>query len=95
MTMRKSTIIDSIYGKSGLLRQESKSAVESTFEIIKQELEKGGEVSISGFGKWKVREKKPRKGRNPQTGKAITISGRRVVSFKCSNVFRKSIKSAA
>lgn len=61
------------------------------FEIIKGKLENGENVKISGFGSFTVRDKKARRGRNPQTGEEITIAARRVLSFKPSNVLRKHI----
>jgi integration host factor subunit alpha len=67
--------------------------VDSLFEIIKDDLGKGKELMISGFGKWTVKAKKKRKGRNPQTGNDLTINARRVVTFKPSNVLRDAINS--
>jgi len=63
--------------------------VESLFKIIKDDLNNGNDVMISGFGKWTVKSKKARKGRNPQTGKEIRIDARKVVKFKSSAVLRK------
>jgi integration host factor subunit alpha len=63
--------------------------VESVFEIIKLRLERGEKVKISGFGNFVISEKRPRKGRNPQTGGEIVISGRRVMTFKPSQVLKK------
>lgn len=63
----------------------------SLFEIIKDDLGKGNDVMISGFGKWSVKAKKKRTGRNPQTGEAMTISARRVISFKSSQVLKKEL----
>jgi len=59
--------------------------------VIKDYLDKGNDVMISGFGKWTVKAKKARKGRNPQTGADLTIAARRVVTFKPSNVLRKAV----
>ncbi|MBN1636561.1 MAG: integration host factor subunit alpha [Deltaproteobacteria bacterium] len=87
-TLTKSGIIDEIVLDTGLSRKEASDAIEMFIEIIKYELEQGNPVSISGFGKWKVREKAARRGRNPQTGEEITITPRRVVSFSLSNVLR-------
>jgi integration host factor subunit alpha len=92
MALTKNSIIDSIYEKTGMTRKECSAAVESTFEIIKEELASGNSVMISGFGKWSVRKKNPRKGRNPQTGDEMTISGRKVVTFKGSQSFKKEIQ---
>ena len=65
--------------------------VESIFEIIKAHLERGEKIKISGFGNFVLNTKRPRKGRNPQTGEEIIISGRRVLSFKPSPVLKKAI----
>ena len=67
------------------------SLVESLLEIIKHTLESGEDVLISGFGKFCVRDKKKRKGRNPQTGQDAMLRERRVITFKISEVLRKKI----
>jgi integration host factor subunit alpha len=66
---------------------------DSLFDIIKDDLDKWNPVMISGFGKWTVKAKKARKGRNPKTGKEMTIDARRVVTFKPSNVLRDAVNS--
>jgi integration host factor subunit alpha len=93
MALTKKEIIESIYEQIGIPKKGCVSIVENTFEIIKDELEKGNKVSISGFGKWTVKGKNARKGRNPQTGENMTIAGRKVVTFKCSNVLREQCNS--
>jgi integration host factor subunit alpha len=89
MSLTKIEIIDSVYENLGISKKDSVTAVESLFEIIKDELGKGNDVMISGFGKWTVRAKKKRKGRNPQTGEALTIEARKVVTFKPSYLLRQ------
>lgn len=69
------------------------AGIDGLFKIIKDELSHGKPVKISGFGKWTVLKKKARKGRNPQTGKEMTISARKVVTFKPSNVLRKVLST--
>lgn len=91
MAMTKAEIVERIYEKVGYSKKEASEIVESLFEIIKARLEKGEKVKISGFGNFVVNEKRPRKGRNPQTGEEIVISGRRVLSFKPSQVLKKTI----
>jgi len=91
MPLTKREIIDRLYEKAGLTRKECSSVMESTLDIIKDELGKGNTVKISGFGKWNVLNKKARKGRNPQNGKAITISARKVVTFKPSKVLNTEL----
>jgi integration host factor subunit alpha len=88
MSLTKIDIIDSIYEKLGIPKKECVRIVESVFEIIKDDLDKGHDVMISGFGKWTVKAKRERKGRNPQTGEALMIGARRVVTFKPSSVLR-------
>jgi integration host factor subunit alpha len=72
-----------------MTKKESMAGVDALFEIIKNELSHGKPIKISGFGKWTVMEKKARNGRNPQTGKAMTITARKVVTFRPSYVLRK------
>lgn len=91
MSMTKIDITESICEHLSILKKDSLNIVESLFDIIKDELEKGNDVMISGFGKWSIRSKKARKGRNPQTGKAITIDARKVITFKPSNVLRDKV----
>jgi integration host factor subunit alpha len=69
--------------------------VETLIEIIKRSLEKGEDVLISGFGKFCVKNKKERRGRNPATGNDLTLRGRRVITFKCSGKLRNKINSDA
>jgi integration host factor subunit alpha len=91
MSLTKIDIIDSIYEHLDIPKKDSIRIVESLFDIIKDELGKGNDVKISGFGKWTVKAKKKRKGRNPQTGKEIIIEPRKVVTFKPSHVLRKGL----
>ena len=90
-TLTKNAIIDEIVLSTGLLRKDAFEAFETLLDIIKLQLEKGDDVCISGFGKWNVRKKNPRIGRNPQTGDEITITPRRVVTFSLSNVLRSKL----
>lgn len=91
MTMTKADIVERIYEKVGFSKKEATEVVESIFEIIKRRLEHGEKVKISGFGNFVVNEKRPRKGRNPQTGEEIVITGRRVLTFKASQVLKKTM----
>ncbi len=92
MSMTKIDIIKSICEKLDIPKKDSVRIVESVFDIIKSEFEKGNHVNISGFGKWSVKAKKARNGRNPKTGKAMMIDARKVVTFKSSNGLRRKIK---
>jgi len=91
MTLTKQDLIDSIYNQSDLQKQESTQIVESLLEIIKRTLESREDVLISGFGKFSVKDKKERKGRNPDTGGDMKLRARRVVVFQCSRVLRGKI----
>ncbi|MEN6350362.1 MAG: integration host factor subunit alpha [Syntrophomonas sp.] len=93
MTITKKDLVDMHNEQTGLSRKECVSAVESTFEIIKDELEKGNPVTISGFGKWTVKSKRERNGRNPQTGDRMTIDARKVVTFKPSAILKSALNS--
>lgn len=93
MSLTKIEITNAIYEKLGIPKKDCFSIVESLFEIIKDELEKCNDVMISGFGKWSVRAKKERRGRNPQTGATLRIDARRVITFKSSNVLRDAINA--
>jgi integration host factor subunit alpha len=89
--MTKIDIIQDVYEKLGLSKKDSAKIVESVFEIIKDSLAQGEKIKISGFGNFSVKEKKSRRGRNPQTGNEIEISARRVLTFKSSQVLRKAL----
>ena len=91
--MTKADLIESIYEKVGLSKKESSQIVELVFEIMRTSLEKGEKVKISGFGNFNLRDKKVRRGRNPQTGEEIEISARSVLTFKASPVLKKALNS--
>ncbi len=91
MTLTKAQLVESINNKIGLTKNKSSEIVETCLEIIKSELESGEDVLISGFGKFCVKEKKERKGRNPATGDAMMLAPRRVVTFKCSGKLKDMI----
>ena len=91
MTYTKSDIIDDIVIKTGLDRKTASDGVEQFMDIIKANLVSGEDVSLSGFGKFSVREKRARKGRNPKTGEEMMITPRRSISFSMSNVLRAKL----
>ena len=93
MSMTKIEIIESIYDKIGIPKKDCIHIVESLFDIMKGELVRSNDVMISGFGRWSVKSKRERKGRNPQTGTALTIDARKVITFKSSNVLRDAINN--
>ena len=91
MAITKIGIVNMLYENVGIPKAECIRIVESFFDIIKSELEKGNPVMVSGFGKWTVKAKKARNGRNPKTGKAMIIAARKVVTFKPSKVLRETV----
>lgn len=93
MKLTKIEVVNMLYEQIGLPKIECVRIVESFFNIIKSELEKGNPVMVSGFGKWTVNSKKARRGRNPQTGKELTIKARKVVTFRPSPVLRDELNS--
>jgi integration host factor subunit alpha len=91
MTLTKAQIIEEIRHRNEFTRIQSIEAVETLLEIIKSTLESREDVLISGFGRFCVREKRERKGRNPATGDAMMLRPRRVVTFRCSGKLRDRI----
>jgi integration host factor subunit alpha len=89
--MTKADIIEQVYEKVGLSKKESTRIVELVFEIIKDTLERGEKIKIARFGNFVVREKRTRRGRNPQTGQELEISPRRVLKFKASPTLTKAL----
>ena len=90
MTLTKDHI-SSIGNRLGVSKFESSRIFESVLETLKTSLSNGEDVLISGFGKFIVRKKEARRGRNPQTGDDLTLEPRRVITFKCSSVMRDRI----
>ena len=94
--MTKADIIEAVYEKvGGFSKKEAAEIVETVFDTIKQTLERGEKIKISGFGNFVVRDKKARIGRNPQTGEELIISARRVVTFKASELLKKRMAESA
>jgi integration host factor subunit alpha len=87
----KADIIESVYEKVGFSKKEAAEIVEMVFDTIKETLERGEKIKISGFGNFIVRDKKSRVGRNPQTGEEIEISARRVLTFRPSQVLKNAL----
>ncbi len=91
--MTKADMVEKIYEKVGFSKKESAELVEAVFDIIKSTLENGEKIKIAGFGNFVVKEKADRRGRNPQTGEEITITARRILTFKPSQVLKSTINS--
>ncbi|MFH2058586.1 MAG: integration host factor subunit alpha [Pseudomonadota bacterium] len=93
MTITKTDIIEKISEKINQSSSEAKDTVETLLEIMKSTLASGEDLMISGFGKFCVNEKAPRKGRNPATGEDMVLDGRKVVVFKLSGKLRDKINN--
>jgi integration host factor subunit alpha len=90
--MTKADLIERVYDElKKVSKTEAADLVNTVFDSLKQSLASGENVKISGFGNFVVKEKKPRTGRNPQTGNPITISGRKVINFKVSQILKKAV----
>ena len=91
MTVTKDHIINSICNELGVPKRKSAELLESLLKLVVKTLEEGDDVLISGFGKFCVKEKHARKGRNPATGEDLVLGSRRVVTFKCSPILRTKV----
>ena len=91
MTLTKNGIIDQIQAELQFLKNQSAEATEALIEIIKSTLATGEDVLVSGFGKFCVREKQARIGRNPATNQPMMLKPRRVVTFKCATNLRDRV----
>jgi integration host factor subunit alpha len=91
MSMTKADIVERIYKEAGFSKKEAADLVDLVFKVIKDTLAKGEKVKISGFGNFSIRDKATRVGRNPQTGEAMDITARRVLTFKPSLVLKDDI----
>jgi integration host factor subunit alpha len=89
--MTKADIVEKIYSATDLTKKDTTEIVESVFALVKSALEAGENIKIAGFGNFEVKEKAARRGRNPQTGGTIEISARRVLTFKPSQILKKSL----
>jgi integration host factor subunit alpha len=91
MTLTKDHLINAVAEANGYQRNQAVELVETLIEMIKSKLVSGEDVLISGFGKFCVRKKRKRRGRNPATGEDLMLEARRVVTFKCSGQLRDKI----
>ncbi len=92
MALTKSHLIDAIAEQNSFTKKKSTETVETILEKIKATLESGEDVLISGFGKFCVKDKRERRGRNPATGEDLILASKRVVTFKCSGKLRDRVK---
>ena len=93
MSLTKAEIADRLFEEVGLNKREAKEFVDAYFEAIREALERGENVKLSGFGNFQLREKNQRPGRNPKTGKEIPISARRVVTFRPGQKLRARVEA--
>lgn len=90
--MTKADIVHALYSKlGGFSKKEAADLVDLVFETMKETLGRGEKIKISGFGNFVLRDKRQRQGRNPQTGEPITITARRVLNFKASQLLKQSL----
>ena len=89
--MTKAELVEKIYEHVGFSKRESADIVDAVFELMKEALGQGEKIKISGFGNFVVRSKRERIGRNPHTREAITITARKVVTFKASQILKKAV----
>lgn len=89
--MTKADIVEKIQSQIGYSKRESAEILELVFDTIKKTLESGEKIKVAGFGNFEVKQKDDRLGRNPQTGEAMTITARRVLTFKPSMLLKQSI----
>ena len=91
--MTKADIVEELYLRIGFSKQEATRIADLFIEIMKEALENGEAVKISGFGNFFVREKKARRGRNPQTGNEMTITPRKALMFKSSPLLKQALNT--
>ncbi len=95
MAVTKADFAERLFDELGLNKREAKEMIELFFEEIKGSLEKGEQVKISGFGKFELRDKRSRPGRNPKTGEEIPITARRVVTFRSGQKLKARVEAYA
>ncbi|MGZ8151951.1 MAG: integration host factor subunit alpha [Methylococcaceae bacterium] len=93
MALTKADFAEKLFDELGLNKREAKEMVELFFEEIKSSLEQGQQVKISGFGKFELRDKNSRPGRNPKTGEEIPITARRVVTFRSGQKLKARVET--
>jgi integration host factor subunit alpha len=91
MALTKADIVEKVYLQMGFPKAKSYQIVEILLKNVKNSLASGDDVLVSGFGKFCVKQKKPRRGRNPATGESTILPARRVVTFKCSDRLRQRL----
>ncbi len=95
MALTKADFAEKLFDELGLNKREAKEIVELFFEEIKTSLARGEQVKLSGFGKFELRDKSSRPGRNPKTGEEIPITARRVVTFRSGQKLKARVETYA
>jgi integration host factor subunit alpha len=94
MTLTKADLVQQVYkNHNNLTKAQATESVEAFLRLSKNSLIKGSDLLLSGFGKFNIRDKNPRRGRNPQTGDDLTLDARRVVTFKPSGILRNKVNA--
>ncbi len=93
--MTKADLVEKVCARTGVSKRDAAMMVEEVFGLIKATLERGEVIKIAGFGNFVVKDKAPRKGRNPHTGQTIEISSRSVLTFKPSQVLKGAINGTS
>ena len=91
--MNKAEFVEQIAQKADCSRREAETAIDAALETIEQELSRGGEISLTGFGKFHVAQRGARQGRNPQTGETIQIKASRVPRFSAGSKLKQTVNS--
>lgn len=91
MTLTKADLVQKVYQNHNLTKAQAAEAVEAFLKIAKNCLKNGDDLLVSGFGKFNVKQKKARRGRNPQTGQELILDARKVITFKPSGILRSRI----
>jgi DNA-binding protein HU-beta len=92
MALNKSELIEQVAGRADIKRSEAEAAVNALTEVVKETLQRGGDVAITGFGKFSVAERGARQGVNPQTGERIQIAASKAPKFSAGADFKKALK---
>ncbi len=92
--MNKKELVAAMAEKAGITKVKAEEAINAIVDVISEELTKGGDVTVYGLGKFAVKDRAARNGRNPQTGEAMTIPASKAPSFKASKVLKDTIKNS-
>jgi integration host factor subunit alpha len=95
MTLTKADLAQEVAQNCGFMKNEAQEIVENLLDIVKSKLIAGEDVMVSGFGKWAVKGKRARRGRNPQTGERLILDARRVVTWRYSPRLKKRVNGSS